>query len=189
MSETRSLRLFLAAPVPPDQLEWLGRETAALRERWPSARWAPPGNQHVTLKFLGSTPPDRLDAVITASRSAAAAQQPAWLRLAALGVFPHLRRARVLWAGLEDPARTLTRLAADLDAALEPLGYRSEARPYKPHLTLARFRTPVRIEDLPPLPGPPEAFPLQAIGLWRSHLSPRGARYELLEELALAHAT
>lgn len=189
MSETKPLRLFLAASVPADQLEWLHGETASLRERWPAARWIPPANQHVTLKFLGSTPPDRLGAVLTASSSAAGVYQRCALRLAGLGVFPNLRRARVLWAGIEDPDAVLTRLAADLDAALEPLGYPTEGRPYRAHLTLARFKTPLRIEELPLLPKPPEAFSLAAVGLWWSHLSPRGATYELLEELPLGHAT
>lgn len=188
MTGDRPLRLFVAASVPPEQLEWLAGATAKLRERWPAARWAPPDNQHVTLKFLGATPVDRLEAVESVCRSVAAGRAPGSLRLAGLGVFPSSRRARVLWVGLEDPSGLLAELAGDLDAALEPLGYRTESRAYTAHLTLARFRDPVRIEVLPELPEAPAPFPLGSIGLWRSHLPPRGARYEQLAKLPVGHA-
>ena len=188
MSNDRPLRMFVAASVPPEQLEWLAEATAELRERWPAARWAAIESQHITLKFLGATPPDRLEAVESVCRSVAAGRAPGSLRLGGVGVFPSLRRVRVLWVGLEDPSTVLPSVAGDLDAALEPLGYRTEARAYTPHLTLARFREPVRIEAVPELPEAPAPFPLASIGLWRSHLSPRGARYEQLAELPLGHA-
>lgn len=78
-------------------------------------------------------------------------------------------------------------LAADLDKTLEPLGYAAEARGVTPHLTLARFRIPVPLKG-----GLPEVdttgldvFPVEEIHLFRSHLSPKGARYEVLETFPL----
>lgn len=187
MTDQKPIRLFVAASVPEQELIWLHDQTVALREQWPIARWTPIGNQHVTLKFLGATTPERLPDVIAVCASVAAQEGPAELALEGLGVFPSRSRARVLWAGLHDPAQTLSTIAGGLDDGLEPLGHAAEKRPFTPHLTLARFRDPVRIDSLPNLP-PALPFPLKGFGLWRSHLSPWRARYEQLREFAFSHS-
>ncbi len=89
----------------------------------------------------------------------------------------------MLWAGVSDPAGMLERLADGLDGAFAPMGYRPERRPFAAHVTLARFRQPVRL-DLPGL-EPLEPFLLRRIGLYRSRLSPGGARYESLAAFPL----
>lgn len=188
MSEEKPLRLFVAASAPAQQLTWLQQQVLPLHERWPRARWIPLENQHVTLKFLGSTPAPLLGAVREACRSVAATARPTDLRFDGLGVFPGPRKARVLWAGLEDPAGMLVKVAEGLDEALSDLGFEPEKRRFTPHLTLARFRVPVPAGDLPDLADDPGAFRLGSMGLWRSHLSPRGARYEQLREFAFGHA-
>ena len=185
MTEGGKLRLFLAASVPELHRGWVAEQISELSGRWPEARWIPSDNQHVTLKFLGSTPADRLANVVTACKRVAACHRPGSLSLAGLGVFPSPRRARVLWIGLDDPVGLLAALAADLDEALAPLGFEPEQRTFSPHLTIARFRTPTRVGELPSLAPSPGPFPLLELGLCRSHLSPKGARYERLEALGL----
>ena len=191
MTTSQRLRLFVAAPVPESHLARVHEVTAGLRARWPRARWMEPANQHVTLKFLGATDVDALDDVTAAVAGAVRRHEPAPVRLSALGVFPGPRRARVLWVGLDDPRDLLGSLAADLAAAFEPLGYEREKREFRPHLTLARFREPVRmandladlaLDDLAP-------FSVAEIGLFRSHLHPRGARYEELQRFPLGRST
>ncbi len=181
------LRLFLAASVPEEQLRWLGDAVRELREDlWPEARWIPASAQHVTLKFLGATPEERTAEVAARCRAVAAAHRPAELRLGELGVFPRPGAARVLWVGLEDPDGLLPALAAALQDSLEAVGFPPESRPYTPHLTLARFRSPVRVGAFPPLGPRPPVFRVSSFALWRSLLSPRGARYVCLERFDLA---
>ena len=187
MNDVPRVRLFVAVSIPRSHLDWLQAATAELRTRWPRARWTVPENQHVTLKFLGSTPVDRLEPLGRVLNVVAATHRPAELELGKLGAFPSERRVRVLWAGLEDPEGLLARLATDLGAALEPLGYAQEERPFRAHLTLARFREPQRNPgglpdlDLSSLPS----FSVAAFELFRSHLSPKGARYEVLQSFSL----
>lgn len=180
-----NLRLFVAVPVPREQLEWVATATEQLRSSWPQARWVPIENQHVTLKFLGSVAAVVLEDVVVACRGVAGGVAPTSIRLASLGAFPNQRRARVLWAGLEDPGETLTRLTRGLDVALQPLGIEAEKRAFSPHLTLARFKVPQPLGGLPDLGATPDPFRLEAFCLWRSHLSPKGARYELVEAFGL----
>ena len=184
MTEVERLRLFVAATVPPDLLEGLAAATRSLRDRWSSARWTEPANQHVTLKFLGPTPADRLDAVRSVIEMVARGSTGGTLRLGGLGAFPTTSRARVLWASVQDPADTLAGVADDLARAFEPLGYAAESRPFRAHLTLARFRVPQRLGELPQL-GDGEPFDVDAVHLFRSRLHPKGARYEVLGSFSL----
>jgi len=147
------------------------------------ARWTEGAARHITLKFLGPTPAERLTEVEACCGAVAAGGEACELRIEGLGAFPRPARATVLWAGVTDPAGMLGRLAAGLDGAFAPMGYPAEKRPFAAHVTLARLRGPARLElpDLEPL----EPFVLRRIGLYRSHLSSGGARYERLASFPL----
>jgi 2'-5' RNA ligase len=94
---------------------------------------------------------------------------------------------RVLWVGLHDSDKALVDLAKALDRGFEPLGFEPEKRDFTPHLTLARFKMPVRLDE--PLPEIPVTdlpeFEVSALRLYRSHLSPKGARYEVVRDFPL----
>ena len=183
---TGNLRLFFAVSVPPDLLESLQERLADLKSAFPQARWTATAAQHLTCKFLGATPEDSLEDVLRTGAAVAREKQGAAVSLSKLGAFPSARRARVLWLGIDDPAGVLTGLAEGLSGALERLGFAAEVRAFTPHLTLARFKDPVKLPSELVLSGsslPP--FEVSEVGLWRSHLSPKGARYELLDALPL----
>ncbi len=187
MPDTPALRLFVAVTIPEEHRRAVDERLAPVRRQLSGARWVPVENQHVTCKFLGSTPADRLDAVNGVCRMVAAGRAPAELRLGGIGAFPSRKTVRVLWVGLHDPDGLLAGLAADLDQAFEPLGYAAEARRFTPHLTLARFRTPARLGSLPDLVVEDlEPFPIESLELYRSRLSPSGARYERMGRFQLA---
>ena len=182
------IRLFVAVSIPRTHLEHVDKEISAFKEKVTNARWTAIENQHVTLKFLGPTPADRLPDVKQVCSMVASGRTRATVRLSGIGAFPSRTRVRVLWVGLDDPESVMTNLAGDLNKALEPLGYAAEARAFTPHLTLARFRIPVPLKG-----GLPEVdvsgldpFPIEEMHLFRSHLSPKGARYEILESFPLA---
>lgn len=178
------LRLFTAVRVPSDQLEWLDRSVADLKGL-SGARWTSVDNQHVTLNFLGWVESRLLPDVVAAVDDAARRHAPANVSLDGLGAFPRERRARVLWAGVDDPAGLLPALATDLGECLRATGYEPEDRPFTAHLTLARFKTPKPLE-LPELPAAPATFTVDRITLFRSRLSPSGARYEVVHEAYLS---
>lgn len=180
------LRLFAAVAVPHDTLAALAAVVEPIKPAWPGARWINLADQHVTLKFLGWTDADSLARVVGAVRKVARSHDPADVSLDALGAFPTERRPRVLWVGLRDPARLLSKLARALDEALAPLGFPAEERGFTPHLTLARIKIPTRpAGEWPELHVPATGWRVDRVGLWRSHLSPKGARYEIVEEMPL----
>lgn len=187
MTTPERLRLFVAARIPEDRLQLLDAEMAPLRAKLTNARWAPLENQHLTLKFLGSTPADMLEGVASTCAMVAAGYRPARLVLTELGAFPSKTRVRVLWVGVDDPDDVLARLAGDLERAFEPLGFPSEGRAYTPHLTLARFKLPVPLKSgFPSIDTSGiEPFELTEVTLFRSRLSPKGARYEAMDAFPL----
>lgn len=180
------LRLFLALDLPGAHRERAGEVAEDLRARGWDARWVPPGNHHVTLRFLGATDGATLPALRDAVAAAVRGHPAPVLVLRGLGAFPSPRRARVLWAGVHDPSGNLPGLAGALERALEPLGWAPEARPFAAHLTLARLRVPRSVE---PLPADPfrglESVPVSEVVLYRSKLHPSGARYERVDGFPL----
>jgi 2'-5' RNA ligase len=95
----------------------------------------------VTLKFIGHTQPERLEA-ICAALSAVRSDTPVELRFRGLGFFPNGNRPRVCWAGVQ-ACPNLAALAGKIDKSLEQLGVPGETRLFAPHLTLARFEPPI----------------------------------------------
>ena len=95
----------------------------------------------------------------------------------------------MIWAGIEDEAELLARIAAGLDEALAPLGFAPEKRAFTPHLTLARLKSPGDARPfLDEVSFSSHAWPVSEFHLYRSHLSPKGARYEILDTHVLGDA-
>lgn len=180
------MRLFVAIEVPEPVRREVRRRVDAVRDRLPRARWVDTENVHLTLLFLGETPEADVPALAEKLREAFARCPPLDLRLAGGGTFPPGRPARVAWVGLEAPDELATLQADITRAAVESLGFEPEDRPYHPHVTLARCPDPWRREAIDKLKtaftgniGPP--FVADHGVLFESKLSPKGARYRVVE--------
>jgi 2'-5' RNA ligase len=178
------VRLFVAI-FPPPEVRRAALESARqslVEGQRDLIRWVPPENAHLTLKFLGDLEREAVPGVEAALAAVCARHGPFGVRLSGmLGAFPAERRASVLWAGISEGSEDLSLLAADVEAALEPLGFPAAGRPYRPHLTLGRARgRPLRLE-LPrsavTLPG----FRAERVWLVESSLGPKGASYRGVE--------
>lgn len=134
------MRLFIALEIPSAVRENLVTLLASLRAITKEPRWARAENLHVTLKFLGEVGDDKLEALRTALGEIRSAQGVS-LEFRGLGFFPNERSPRVLWVGVEASA-SLKTLAADIEGAMDKLGFPREKRDFSPHLTLARFERP-----------------------------------------------
>ncbi|HEX2030380.1 MAG TPA: RNA 2',3'-cyclic phosphodiesterase [Actinomycetota bacterium] len=183
-----ALRLFAAVDPSEEVLAAVSAAVQPWRERLPEGRWVRPENWHVTLKFLGRTYPRLVPTVHEACREAAASVARFDVSVAGMGVFPGPSRARVLWVGLDDPAGGMPALARALDEQLAE-EFPPEKRAFTAHLTVARFNPPIPFRDhaddlaATAIEAPP--FAVEELVLYRSHLSPRGARYEPLERFPL----
>lgn len=135
------IRAFLALPLPPEVREYLNILQQGLRPFLPPVSWIRPENIHVTVKFFGSIPPSLVDQLFEALRDLGSQVSPFLLNIQGLGVFPHSRSPRVLWAGLTGAVDRLINLHEHLQITLEPLGFPIEEKPFHPHVTLARIKS------------------------------------------------
>jgi len=139
------MRLFTAIDIPEDVMEGL---RSLLKRLKPLAKlsWSPVENLHITTKFIGEWPEERLDEMKRAL-AATPAPFPVEIAVRGLGWFPNERRPRVFWAGIEggEPLRSL---AHATEQAVAQLGVPVEERPYSPHLTLARIKEAVPLDTL-----------------------------------------
>lgn len=133
------MRLFVAIELPEELRGEIVILQGKLREQVRRGRFPAPEHLHLTVHFLGETPEQLVEDVGRALGEAAAASQPfrlAWGRQ--LRYFGPAKQARVVWLGCRGEVAALKQLQRRMAAALEPLGFAAEARPYEPHLTLAR---------------------------------------------------
>jgi 2'-5' RNA ligase len=188
MVEPERLRTFVAIELPAPHKEALARLQDQLRRPGDGVRWVHPDSLHLTLKFLGNVARSRIQSLVEALTPVAQEGTAFSLNLGALGAFPTLDRPRVLWIGLFGDLAQLTALQRRIEAALAPLGFPAEERPFTPHLTLGRAPASRTARGLPswetllrstaPPPTPPIA--VEAFALMSSTLTPSGAIYRRL---------
>jgi 2'-5' RNA ligase len=192
--EDQQLRLFVAVDLSEEVREELRRLQDDLRRRdLSSLRWVRPEGVHLTLKFLGETPVERVPAIEGALAEVVDGAAPFRLALGKLGTFGNRRGPRVLWLDIAGDAQRLKDLQAMVERALIEAGFPPEERQYSPHLTLARVPQPSgpgmaeRVtRALDAVAAPRAEFEVREVALIRSILQPGGAVYERLAAASLA---
>jgi 2'-5' RNA ligase len=177
------MRLFTGLDLPA---EVVGNLEQLLRQLRPVARigWSPPANLHITTKFIGEWPEERLGELQQALASLPA-RPPIPVHIRKVGFFPNPHSPRNFWCGIDAPG--LPELATEIDRATAALGIAREQRAFSPHLTLARIKEK---PDLQPLREAIAAQPSLEFGqftavsffLYRSQLHPTGSVYTKLAE-------
>jgi 2'-5' RNA ligase len=182
------MRLFTAIDLPGEALHRLEILIHRLRPL-AELKWSPVSNLHITAKFIGEWPEPRLPELRSALNLIS--RRPAIpVRVRGLGFYPNAKSPRVFYAGV-DTAPELTALARDIDASLEKLGVRRESRPYSPHLTLARIKSPRGLaafhHEVVRL-GQPEfgSFTADRFFLYLSRTSPSGSVYTKLSDFPIS---
>lgn len=190
----RSVRAFVAIELPPTVKETLAGVVAELKAAGISGlRPVRPEGVHLTLKFLGDVPADRIGAIGDAAGRAAARHAPFALSLSGAGAFPGGRAPRVLWAGIAGDLERLAALQATVDVHLAELGFARERRAFNPHLTLARLRDSASRDDRARAlrvleaaqPSRSAGFVVDGVALFQSTLGPGGAVYRRLLHVPL----
>ncbi|MCX7682779.1 MAG: RNA 2',3'-cyclic phosphodiesterase [Anaerolineae bacterium] len=189
------IRAFIAIPLPALLLGELASLQRRLEDQMPPrcVRWVRPEGIHLTLKFLGDTPVDRLPDIGRALKSIAQDFPRHTFAVAGMGCFPDLRRPRVVWVGVRDVDGHLGSLQKAVEEAMIPFGFAREGRAFTPHLTLGRVGERVSSRDVARVGEVVAATEAGLLGevtadrfaLFRSELKPTGAEYTVLEEFPL----
>jgi RNA 2',3'-cyclic 3'-phosphodiesterase len=196
------MRIFIGIDLDPEVRARIERFLEDVEGFAPDARWMRPESLHITLKFIGEQPPERVEAIIERLRRVES--RAFEIRAGGYGFFPTAKAPRVFWIGVHAGPQ-LAELAESIDIATAELGIPREDRPYSPHLTLARAGAGRRLGSAKgrKADGPNAIFAvlekrLAAIGevdfgtmtanefiLYQSQLSPAGSKYTKLQRFAL----
>lgn len=192
MYTVAALRTFIAINVPPAVLDTIARIQNRFKSLGLHASWVKPGNIHLTLKFLGDTDPDRIPGIQITLTETLASLARFQLSLDSAGVFPDTNNPRVLWLGLKDREGVLETLQTGIEKALEQIGFPREQRPFSPHVTLARIKSPKgkkelksELDALNRQGITPHPFDVGEIQLYESQLTPKGSIYTVLANFKL----
>jgi len=183
------IRTFIAVDLPGQVKDRIEEIIWPLKPLSRSIRWVRPEGLHLTLKFLGEIPEEQLPAIVTALEEALSGRPSFDFRLSGLGGFPNLRRPRVLWIGVPEGGEPLRTLAGTVEKALFPCGFAPEKRPFSPHLTIGRVRSPRGVEPvlerLPAIDYTSGPITAGAVKVMKSQLKPTGAEYSALKIIDL----
>src|SRR5687767_2179424 len=176
------MRLFTALEIPAPVLATLEKILDQLRPTAP-IHWSRVSNLHVTTKFIGSWPEDRLDELKSAL-AGIPPSPPVQVQIRGLGF-----RRNVFLCGVVAPG--LEALAAATERATAELGIPSETRTYTPHLTMARIKTPCNLSALRSAIAALDtsdlgSFEARSFFLYQSQLQPGGSVYTKLAEFPLS---
>lgn len=178
MTDRAFLALAFDAPMRQRIEEALGR----LRREIAGVRWLSPETIHLTLRFLGASTPEALSRLSPDVEHAARACPPCEARASGIGFFPSHGPPHVIWLGFALPPAVLE-LQAACEKAAVAAGFPPEGRPFRPHVTLGRWRDRVRRPAAPDLDL--GATRLGPVVLFKSDLRPQGAVHTPLREFPL----
>ncbi|WP_022853167.1 RNA 2',3'-cyclic phosphodiesterase [Thermodesulfatator atlanticus] len=188
-------RLFLAINFPvkvKEKLKELQEDLASSRAQ---VRWVRPEGIHLTLKFFGEVPEEKIPAIAKVVEQVLKDLRLSELELGikGMGAFPSLRSPRVVWVGLTGNLKALVLLQQKLEEAFEKIGFPREKRPFVPHVTLGRVKSYQRKEalfnkikeHLEDEVIPTGEIKIGELILYESTLHPKGAIYTPLKRFPL----
>jgi 2'-5' RNA ligase len=190
-----TIRAFIAIPLPDPLLKRLAALQQKLERQIPdrSVRWVRAEGIHLTLKFLGDTPTEKLPDIERALEAVAHYAPVCSFTVGELGCFPNPRRPRVVWVGVQETAGRLAALQGAIEEVVAPFGYPPERRGFTPHLTLGRLHRRASRSDATQVGevvasttvGSLAEVSAGRFALIRSVLEPGGAEYTTLVEFPL----
>lgn len=190
-----TLRTFIAIELDQQLCDLLTRLQDRLNGQLSprSVRWVRSEGIHLTLKFLGDTPSQQVEAVKVALDRAVFQIPPFAVSVGGLGCFPNSRRPRVVWVGLYEPTGTLASLRDAVESHIAPLGFPTENRPFRPHLTLGRVHRRASKSEVREIGeviqasviGDLHEMSVQEVSYIKSELKPSGAVYTTLYKAQL----
>jgi len=177
------IRSFLAFELPVEIREQIRVISKELKKTALPVRWVKVDNIHLTILFLGSVDEDTIGDIEEKVNVVVKGFSAFKTKLNAVGAFPHWKRPRVIWIGLNGDIGRLSNLRNKLQEELKVLGFMPEKRPFRPHLTLGRFKGPIdRGEDMKWILDRhrdinSDLYQLNELILYKSDLKPDGPVY------------
>jgi 2'-5' RNA ligase len=187
---SNTIRAFIAIELPETIKSSIETIQARLKSLELPVRWVRVENIHLTMKFLGDIEEIEIESIESVLRDSVKMQTPLTLSAKGVGVFPGIRRPRVLWVGIHDHETGLAGLQKSIENQLHRIGYSKEGRPFKGHLTVGRAKGYVDERKLKEaldsfLAFESSPFSVNEFFMFRSVLKPDGPEYTKLIRIPL----
>jgi 2'-5' RNA ligase len=184
-----SIRSFIAVQLSDELKTGIGNSITIFKKTGADVKWIKPENLHITLKFLGNIEEDQIGPIASHISDIALKHANFNFTLIGTGAFPDYRRARVLWIGIRDHNHLLS-VVRDIENSMEREGFDRDRRPFSPHITIGRVRSPRGIDKLTAelVKYRNMDFGTQSAGsihLIKSVLKPGGAEYSTISSAPL----
>lgn len=176
------MRAFIAVEVPEAIRRKITETIDTFRSNQP-VKWVETQNLHITLKFLGEVPDEKVERVIELVEQLKVDFKPFEVSLANFGCFPDKKNPRVLWVGVKSGAEELIKIEQRLESALAQEGFEIEKR-FHPHLTVGRTKARCEVAVVLGKPFSSEPFTVKGLTLFKSTLTPQGPVYEAVRTLS-----
>jgi 2'-5' RNA ligase len=182
------IRCFLALYTDTAAREAMAAVIACLRARNAGIRWERPQQVHITARFIGDMPHDRVPALEAALRGRLTGLPAFEADIDRIGGFPNLRRTRVIWLGGARPHPSLLAVRDACEDACDAAGLGREGRDFTPHFTIGRVRDTSDLlhldADIAACSFPPIRAHFEALRIMRSTLAPSGAVHQEIGRIA-----
>jgi 2'-5' RNA ligase len=187
MRDAETMRSFVALDLPEEAKDSLFAFVEKKRKLYPGAKWVKREHLHVTLSFFPALPVTAVAKIQDIMVYIASSFSPYYAILKEVGTFPSWQRARVLWMGFDEKGRVYTgEIAKVLFEGLKREGIEAEEeRDFVPHITLARFRSPMPLRDSAFSEWSPLPARIEKLVLFKSTLTPSGPIYEEIVSVLL----
>ena len=187
------LRAFIAIELPEKIQGDIRNLQRAFASHGLKIRWVKPLNLHVTIKFLGDIDPSDMESLGRILPDTVAIQPMFDLLFQGMGIFPNIRRPRIIWAGIAGQTHILRSIWKSVENALVPLGFAAEKRPYREHLTIGRVKTMDQGRLVTALQTHQDfvskSFSVKRLVMFKSELHMHGPVYTKLWEMPLGIST
>jgi 2'-5' RNA ligase len=185
-----TIRAFIAIELPETIKSSIETIQARLKSLELPLRWVRVENIHLTMKFLGEIEEIEIGSIESALQDSVKMQAPLMLSAKGVGVFPGIRRPRILWVGIHDHETGLAGLQKSIEKQLHRIGYSKEGRPFKGHLTIGRAKGYVDERKLKEaldsfLAFESSPFTVTEFFMFRSVLKPGGPEYTKLIRISI----
>lgn len=178
------LRTFVSVTVPNQVLTLQEMLKTTVSDKEKNLRWSKPGQIHLTLKFIGFTPPDAIDQINKTLGEVV--KRHSWMEftVSGTGCFPSQKRPRVLWVGLDGSGKALLNFVNDINQSLVKHGFPQEEKEFIPHITFGRITYPPKntpdVDSFLKTKYDPIPMSITRIRLISSELFPNGPIYSIL---------
>jgi 2'-5' RNA ligase len=183
------MRTFIAIELPDQIKNQIEQVQAPLKKTKAFVSWVKPGNIHVTLKFLGEVPEEKIDEIFSATGKAVEGTKRFTMSLKGMGTFPDFKRPRVIWVGTGSGQEELSGMAGRIEDEMEKIGFPKEKRRFSAHFTIGRVKSPKGVEKLMEMVKSSdfqtEEIAVSEVVVMRSQLHPAGAIYTPLKKIPL----